>query len=410
MTSPFTTRPAIRTLHVLTAALVLALTPARALAQAGDADAGGTAQVGPVGLKPSIGVRTEYDSNVFRTVTEPMADVISIVGANTDAQARVRRIGLTVNGAADWVHYSRFDRERGANASGGLKVDFLFNRFTPYVSTSYTNSRQRLNHEIDIRARNQQSTVAIGGIVHLGGKTDIELSATRSRTDYAGETMIDGVNLGAALNRSSDQVTLSMHREVTTRTRLTLSGEVDRDQFGVSSYRDADNMRLTAGFESTGAIKGHARAGMQMLKPSEPGVPAARGPFLSVGTTATVRDRLQIGVDAERDMVPSYRPTIAYYESYNYGGSISYALRRSLRLSAQIARRYADYQSGIGLLPSAADAAGIDVETSYGSGIRFLFGQSMSIDFAGTYTERTSPLLSRRFEGMNVRAGISHAF
>ena len=286
-----------------------------------------------------------------------MADIISILGANTDARARVRRIGLTANGTADYVHYSRLRSERGANAGAELRADLLFYRFAPYMSASYMNSRQRGHQEIDTRPRNQQSTFAVGGIVRLGVKTDIDLSVKRSRTDYENNATIDGVNLSEALNRESDQVSLSIRREVTALTRLTVSGEMNRDQFSVSSDRDSDSIRLTSGFESSGVIRGHARAGVQVRKPRDPSIAEARGFFVSVGTAATVRDRLEIGLNADRDLMPSYRLNIAYYESYGYEGTISYALRSSLRLSALFSRRHADYRSGIGL-PSATDLAG----------------------------------------------------
>ncbi len=409
MTSAFASRAAIGLVQVLTAALVLALMPAQAAAQASNFDAGGNPQIGPLGVNPRIAWRSEYDDNVFRSAARPMADMISILGASTDARARVRRIGLTANGTADYVHYSRLHSERGANADAGLRADLLFNRFAPYMSASYSNSRQRGSQEIDTRPRSQQSTFAVGGIIHLGVKTAIDLSVKRSRTNYEDNATIDGVNLSDALNRESNQASISIRREVTTLTRLTVSGEMNRDQFSVSPYRDADNIRLTSGFESDGVIRGHARAGVQVRTPHDPSIAKVRGFFLSVGTAATVRDRLEIGLNADRDLMPSYRSQIAYYDSYGYEGTISYALRRSLRLSALFGRRHIDYRSGIGL-PSATDLAGVDIQTRYGSGIGYQVGQSMSIDFSGTYVERTSPLLSRGFDGLNLRAGITHAF
>ena len=76
--------------------------------------------------------QTEYDNNSLRT-TVPVSDIISTIGTNADMRGRVRRVGLSVRGAADWVHYSKHVEERGANGEGSLRLDFLLNHVAPYV-------------------------------------------------------------------------------------------------------------------------------------------------------------------------------------------------------------------------------------------------------------------------------------
>jgi hypothetical protein len=131
---------------------------------------------------------------------------------------------------------------------------------------------------------------------------------------------------------------------------------------------------------------------------------------VSLGTSATLLDRLQVGFDAERDVVPSYQPGVGYYGFYSYSTSFTYAMRRSLRLSAQVGRRLADYRAGRGPAASAADQERVDNEMRYGSGISYRVGESAGIDLSGTYTERTSTSASRRFDGLGLRAGVSYAF
>ncbi len=97
------------------------------------------------------------------------------------------------------------------------------------------------------------------------------------------------------------------------------------------------------------------------------------------------------------------------YEFYSYGGTITSAVIRSLKVTAHVSRRIADYPAAFGelLLPNGL---GTDRETRYGSGISYLLGQSLAIDVFGMYTNRTSTMASRQFDGVSLRAGVTHAF
>jgi Putative beta-barrel porin 2 len=394
-------------LRVLTVALVLAFASVHAAAQGRDIDLGGDVPLDPPGLTTRIGWQTGYEDNVFRSAERPVSDIVSTLSAGTELRGRLRRVGLSTSGSADWVHFDKLVSQRGADLGAALRLDFLFNRIVPYVSGSYRNTRQRLNPEIDIRPRIEQSNVVVGSIFRIGGTTAVDVSARHAKEGYDRSAALDGVSLGAALNRASDSVTLSFLEQVTPLTRLIVAGEMNRDRFNVSSNRSADNVLLTTGFESDGRLNGSARVGVRILKPHDPSLPESRGLFMSLGTSATVLDRVQIGLIAERDVVPSYMANVDYYGSYNYSASVTYAMRRSLRLSAQAGQRLADYRARGG---PPASAEGVDHETRYGSGINFRLGESMGVDFSGAYTERTSISASRRFDGLSVRAGVNYDF
>jgi hypothetical protein len=407
MTSAFSTRAVNGILHALACALVMTLAPAHAAAQGSDIDSNGATVVGPLGLNPKIGWQTEYEDNVYRSSTLPISDFVSTISASTDIRTQVRRVGFTGNASADWMHFASLINERGANLGTSLKVDFLLNRFVPYVSTSYHTSRRRLNPEIDTRPRVEQSSIAAGSAIRVGGKTSLDLSAGHSQVYYERDAMADGVSLGDALNRQSDHFSLSLVQEATPLTRFIVSAERRHDVFEVSSRRTVDYSRFTAGFESDGKVRGYARVGARLHEWSDRSRSDSHGLFALVGTSMTVRDRLQIRIDADRDLAPSYREDITYYESYGYGIGASYAVLRSLRLSGTAHRRVADYS---GSSAGATSAPDVEFLNSYGSGISYQLGNFMSVDFSGTYMERTSVFAPRRFNGVSLRAGIVHAF
>jgi len=394
---------------MLIAAAVLALAPVQARAQGNASEAVERRQLGPLGVQPRVSWQTAYEDNIFRTDTQRVSDFVSTLSGRTDVRGRVRRIGVTASGSADWVHYARIITERGANFGSAVKLQLLFNRFVPWVSSSFDNTRQRINPEIDTRPRLEQSSVVGGTTLRIASKTAIDVSAGRATLAYDKSATDHGVNLGDALNRSSNHVGLSLIQDVTPLTRIMVSGEIRRDRFEVSTNRDAEMMRLTAGFESEGRIRGSARAGVRVHRSEDSRIAESRGFVISAATTADVMDRLQIGLHADRDLVPSFRPDVAYYESYGYGGTMTFALRRSWRVSALVGRQHADYSTG-SAGSALASQMGVDLETRYGTGINYRLGDSMSFDVSGMYFKRTSAVAVREFDGMSVRAGVSHAF
>ena len=410
MTQMFAARALVRIPPVLTIALVLTLTAAPLSAQQDQPVDAGRVHLGPLALNPTIGWQTEFDNNVFRTANHPVEDYISTFGGKTDVRGRMGRVGLTASGAADWVHYANVRRERGANVSTMMRLDLLFNRIAPYASASYDNTRQRMNLELDPRPRVERLNVVGGSIVRFGAKTGLDVQAKRSIVTYAEDAFADDVNLSGALNRVSHHLMASFFAEPTSATRLVAGGEAFQDQFDPTSHRSADNARLIVGLDSDGRVITRARGGWRVLKPHDPAVPQSEGLFMSIHTIATVKDRLQIGVDAERDLEPSYRLSVTYYKYDFYSVSLGYALRRSLRLMSSAGYRAADYRLPVNGWTSAMDPAGIERELRYRFGVNYLLGNSLGLDLSGAFMERTSAVAGRQYKSLSLRAGINHAF
>ncbi len=411
MTSCFMSARALRNVLGATMfALTFAVTPPPASAQEQGPEASAP-HIGPFVVRPAINWQTEYNDNVFRT-SRPVADVVSTIGGSADVRGQMRRVALTAAGSADWVHYSKYASERGANISTSLRMDVNSNHFVPYVSTSYGNTRSRINLEIDTRPRVEQLEAGVGGILRFGAKTSLDFSARRTRVAYDHRYSTEDGPIYQALNRSTDHFSVSLLQQVTPLTRLVFTGETDRADFNssTSSFRNSEDSRVTAGFESDGRIKGRAMAGLRFLKFRESSPGRSRGVFIGVGTNITVVDRLQVAIDATRDVEPSYRSGVAYYEAYGYGTSITYAIRRAVKFSGSVSRRFSDYRDPDLTGLQALARAGTDIEMRYGPGVGFRIGDRMGIDFTGLYVERRSFLEARRFEGWSFTAGVKHAF
>ena len=408
MTAANAGRASVCIVRALMVVLVLTAASTQARAQDGAETSEGL-HLGSLNLSPVVRWRSEYDDNIFHNA-QPVSDTVSTLEGDTKLRGQVRRVGLTASGSAAWVHYNKLSYLGGTNLGGSLKLDFLFNRVVPYVSTSYSSSDRRQNPEIDTLPRFKTSSLAAGSVIRFGGKTTMDLSASRTNHDYASIEEFDGVGPYTTLNRESQHLALSFAQEVTTLTRLTVTGEMRQDRFDSSVNRDADYTRLTAGFESDGVVKGYARAGTRLYKPHDQDLPDSRGLFVQVGTSTTLFDKLGIRINADRDVAPSYRTEASYYESYGYGVTASYAVRRPLKISMNVGRRFADYSYADTYSPSASAPLGMEFYKTYGSDVSYQVGTALTIHVSGTYQERESSQASRQFEGVTLLAGVSHAF
>jgi hypothetical protein len=364
----------------------------------------------PSAVSASLDWLTTYDANVYRRDEQRVPDVYSTLSGALAVRHQFRRVGVTASGSADWMHFRRLITERGANGAGSLRLDFALNRVSPYVSASYTNSRRRRNLEIDTRPRIEESTIEGGALIRIGGKTELDLSARRSMHTYDAHAIADGVSLSQSLDQRADFVSVAVRQAVTPLTRFIVAADAGRDQFERSGARNADAVRLTGGFESEGRVDGRAVVGLHVLKPHDPGQREYRSLYLSLGTGVTLRDRLQMRVDAERSVAPSYRALTAYYERYSYGGLVTYAAGAALRVSASIGRRNTEYPVGDISAFSTVDRVRSNQETRYGSEISYRLGTLMLVNVSGEYTERRSVETALRFHGLSFRAGVRHVF
>ena len=403
---------ATRLLGLTTLTLVLSAWPGSATAQETDPPEKGV-YIGPVALTPRAGWQGLYDDNVFRSSQNPISDFVSILTADSDIRLQVRRVAVSGSALAQWEHFTNLVEERGANLGSSIKVDFMLNKIAPYAAATYENTQARQYQEyqeFDSRPRSEQFDVTLGSAFRFSDRTSLIAAATHSNVAFDNTDFEDDVNLAAALDRTSNHYALTFRQGVTPLTYMTLGAELDREYFQTSTYRNGEETRFSAGFESDGFLKGYGRAGYRRLRPHDPSVPDYSGLFVSVGTNMTLRDRFQIGVNAKRGTEPSYREGVAYFDASGYSASLTYAMRPSISLRVGAGLYFADYTDGsAGLLPSALQY-GVEKETRYDSGLRFDLGQSLSIDLTGAYAERMADIPERRFEGMTLRVGVMHAF
>jgi hypothetical protein len=119
--------------------------------------------LGPFYVTPKISLRElGVDSNVFNAGGEADSDFTATVTPSADIWVPVaRRLLLRTTVGADLVWYANFRTERSIDPQVAERAELYLRRITLFVEGAYRNTRQRLNYEVDLRARHIEE--AAGG-------------------------------------------------------------------------------------------------------------------------------------------------------------------------------------------------------------------------------------------------------
>ena len=126
--------------------------------------------LGPFYVTPRITLRElGVDSNVFNAGGEPQSDFTATVTPSADVWVPVaRRLLLRTTVGSDLVWYTNFDTERSIDPHVSGRAELYLRRITLFVEGAYRNTRQRLNYEVDLRARHIEEDAGgrCGGAPH----------------------------------------------------------------------------------------------------------------------------------------------------------------------------------------------------------------------------------------------------
>jgi hypothetical protein len=135
--------------------LSFAIAPGVVSAQQGEPEQlpPGTIVYGPLTLTPSLAIKDlGIDDNVFNEAVDPKSDFAFTLTPRASVGLRARRVRLTYVSAVDYVYYDTYVSERGTNVNSEVRVDLDLGRLRPFASLAGTNTRSRLNTEVDARA------------------------------------------------------------------------------------------------------------------------------------------------------------------------------------------------------------------------------------------------------------------
>lgn len=332
------------------------------------------------------------DSNVFNQPGEQTPDFTATLspGANL-AVPFTHRALVTSHVDADFVYYARYANQRSINPNVTLRAKAFAHRLTLFGGGSYLNSRERLNQEIDARARRLDESVDAGLELRLAAKVSVSATALAGRIDYTDDQVFRGVDLRRALAEDFNSVPASIKYRVTPLTTFVLRGEARQDRFLYSQFKDGDSYRVTPGveFKPRALIAGSAYVGYGHLSPQNALVPKFGGVVATLSLRYTLRSATAFTVTTDRDVQYSYQQTAPYFVST----AVGVLIRRQLTgpFDATVGAQRYNYAYRDLELPGVSPLAPrVDITHNFSSDIGYRLGRKGRMGIGVSYWTRAS--------------------
>jgi hypothetical protein len=303
--------------RAMLALLTLLLAPPAVLAQQEEPERPpGTIVYGPLTLTPSLVIKEMgLDDNVFNEAVDPKSDFTFTLTPRASIGLRARRVRLAYVSTLDYVYYETYSSERGANLTSEARVDVDLGRLRPYVSLAGANTRNRLNTEVDARARHHDQIYSAGVAVRALSRTNLLLSGRHGAIEYEPDETFRGVSLQDSFNGEVNGIEGGVGIELTPITTLSVLAQREQQRFDLSASRDSNSWRVwpTLSFNPTGLLTGTAAIGYRHFDALDPRLPDYSGLVASITIGATIYGRHQLQSTYLRDVQYSYDPSTPYY-------------------------------------------------------------------------------------------------
>jgi hypothetical protein len=365
--------------------------------------------------RPSIElVNLGWDSNVFNLPQEPdrlPADQLPKGDFVTSFAAGIAPIwnpgGVRVAAASGlgYNYFQRFEKERGFDFGARGLVETPWPRARLHAGGSYFNLRQRLNYEVDVRARRSEREVDGGVDLALGARSRLDVTARRAEVlfdDDAPELRY----VRDALNREERKFAASYEYSLTPFTNLVVTGERGDHRFPLSPLRNGDSDAVLAGvsLSSDAVISGRGMIGWRRLTVVNPLVPAYRGLIGQFDASTVLGISTRLAVRGRRDVTFSVGDQSPYYVQTQGGASLMQAIGESWETGIRFDRVRLDYVQSL-LTPGESYNEYIHV---FGGTVGFRFPGGFRISLEGELQRRrasTNP--NRSYETMRFYTVIS---
>jgi len=271
---------------------------------------------GPVTLYPTIALReVGSDSNVFNDTTGPKGDFTYSVTPRLFVVAPVANTRFIGRALGNFTDFQTYKDQRSLGGLFDIRYEFVSPGFRPFASLGFADRRERRGVEIDARVRQRQTFASLGLDVDLTAITALTVWANRTTTGWDRNERYLGVGLADQLDYSATTLTGGVRFRVTPLTTLLAAAEVEQNRFDRSPVRDANSVRIgpRVDFESSAAITGHAQVEYRSFAPLSPDVASFRGMTAFADLRYLFRDRVEVKIEAARDLDYSFDPVQPYF-------------------------------------------------------------------------------------------------
>ena len=373
---------------------------------------------GPFYVNPALLLKElGMDTNVFNDAVQPKSDFTFTVTPQADIAVPLARRGLLrMTVGTDIVYYAKYDGERSVDPRGTVRLEGYANRVTLFVEDAYLNTKQRLNYEIDLRARHLQNDL-IGGVeVRVTPKTSVEVAGSRGRTRFDEDARVAGASqsLKETLDRDTTGASVTARYKHSSLTTFAAKYERLQERFPLSPVRDNNGYRVMPGveFRPRALISGIAYVGYRDLEPLTSTLPPYTGLVSEVGLSYTLLGSTTFGVTADRDVAFSYESLTPYFVDTSVGVFIRRAIGSKWDLLANAARHRYAYRNltlqtaGLDALPDRTD-----ITNNYGLSLGYRLKRRTRMGFGAAYYTRSSTVaLARNYDGLRIGTTVNYGF
>lgn len=398
-------------LLALIAGLLALLIPVLARAQDATGDSAETARLrlGPLGLTPRISLtNVGIDTNVLNQDVNPQRDFTMTFLPGVDSWLRVGRARLSGRSGAELVYFRKVGTQRSVGFSQQGRIALALNRVTPYFVADYMDSSRRPNAEIDARVRQTTKTLMAGVTLRVGWRAVVDLAARQQRLALEEEQFL-GVNLAEALDRRTQRFAGDLRIQLTPLTTFVVKNSIQRDRFTFSSERDSDSIGVVPGleFKPRALISGSAFVGYRHFRPRQTNQSVFSGVVAAVALSYLAGDSTRFNGKLDRDVDYSFEPAQPYFVSTGGNVSMTQALGGRWDVIVRGGRQRLDYRNLIGATPAVTPLR-LDRIVIVGTGLGYRLGIDARIGFDINYGRRLSPLVNRRYSGVQFGGSFTY--
>jgi hypothetical protein len=382
--------------------------------------------LGPFYVTPRIALKElGVDSNVFNDAGEPESDFTATLTPSADIWIPfARRVLLQTTAGSDLVWYTNFDSERSIDPHVTTRAEIYLRRITLFADGGYRNTRQRLNYEIDLRARHVEQAAEAGIAVRLTPKLSVETAGHFADLRFDGDTSLDGIRLQRTLNQKTRGYSVAVRHRVTPLTAIALRYEQLEDLFEYSPSRDSESFRVMPGieFKPRALVSGSAYVGYRKFTAKTDGtLPGFSGLVARLGLSYTLLGSTTFGVTYSRDLTYSYELLQPFFINNAVGASIRRALGRRFDVLVSADRFEYAYEN-LQVQPDATDEPltvvsvslpleqRVDTTWNYAGSVGYHIGTGR-IGFGVAYWTRDSRQRAfRSFDNLRFGTTVTYGF
>jgi len=365
-----------------------------------------TIRFGRVGLTPVLTIRdVGRDNNVFNEAANPKSDFTATFSPKLDVLVHPGPVLLTLTTTSDYIYYQTYTSERATNVGSTLRADFTFGPVKPFVSAGGGNAKDRVNREIDARARHRDRAYAAGVRVQVYEGLFVSAGARQSTTAFDGDATFRGENLADALNEKMEALDGTVGVALTPLTSVSVVVTKQRDRFDLSPDRDSDTLRVmpTVTFSPLAILSGSAAFGYRRFTTLDPTVPDYHGFVATLTLSTTVRDKHHLETTFGRDVQYSYEEDALYYIETGVQGTWTWEVAGPIEARLTGGRARLHYQS-----PSLTEATDDDIAFTYGAGVAWRLREHLKVGVNADWRERTSERgADRGFDNRRIFANVT---